>query len=41
MTKKDSILKDIFPDEVRVDKEGKRNNWEYVVCVPFVDPVKY
>ena len=30
-------LASFFPDELKVDFEGKRNDWEGVVLLPFLD----
>uniref|UniRef100_A0A7S0ZIP1 Uncharacterized protein n=1 Tax=Timspurckia oligopyrenoides TaxID=708627 RepID=A0A7S0ZIP1_9RHOD len=35
--KQNSALQQYFPDRIIVDKEGRRNEWDYVWLVPFVD----
>ena len=37
MTEESSPLKPFFPDEIKIDFEGKRNSWEGVVLLPFLD----
>ena len=37
MTAPHSPLASFFPDELKVDFEGKRNDWEGVVLLPFLD----
>ena len=40
MTADSSPLKEFFPDEIKLDFEGKRNSWEGVVLLPFLDEKK-
>ena len=35
-----SPIIDFFPTDFRVDQEGKRNDWEGVVLVPFIDEAR-
>ena len=37
MTEESSPLKPFFPDEIKIDFEGKRNSWEGVVLLPFLN----
>lgn len=37
MTKPSSPLADLYPQEVPIDMEGKRNDWEGIVLLPFMD----
>lgn len=40
MTESRSPIVDFYPTEFRVDQEGKRNEWEGVVLVPFIDEAR-
>ena len=40
MTESSSPIADFYPTEFRVDQEGKRNEWEGVVLVPFIDEAR-
>ena len=37
MTSSGSPILSFYPTEFRVDQEGKRNEWEGIVLVPFID----
>lgn len=37
MTQGSSPIADFYPQDFRVDMEGKRNEWEGVVLVPFIE----
>ena len=37
MTEGSSPIADFYPEDFRVDMEGKRNDWEGVVLVPFIE----
>jgi 5'-3' exoribonuclease 1 len=40
MTSPDSVLKDFYPTEWEIDENGKRNPWEFVNLLPFIDEAK-
>ena len=40
MTDANSPVADFYPTDFRVDMEGKRNEWEGVVLVPFIDEAR-
>lgn len=40
MTDANSPIADFYPKEFRVDLEGKRNDWEGVVLVPFIEEAR-
>jgi 5'-3' exonuclease len=33
----DSVISEFYPEEFEIDLEGKRNDWEGVPILPFVD----
>lgn len=35
-----SPIVDFYPTDFRVDQEGKRNDWEGIVIVPFIDEAR-
>ena len=35
-----SPIIDFYPTDFRVDQEGKRNDWEGIVLVPFIDEAR-
>lgn len=35
-----SPIHEYFPSEIKVDCEGRKRDWEFVILVPFVDPEK-
>ena len=35
-----SPIIDFYPTDFRVDQEGKRNDWEGVVLVPFINEAR-
>ena len=37
MTDPNSPIIGNYPLDFRIDQEGKRNDWEGVVCIPFID----
>lgn len=37
MTDPNSPIIGNYPLNFRIDQEGKRNDWEGVVCIPFID----
>eukprot|EP00736_Rhodelphis_marinus_P006971 Rmarinus@m.18120 len=37
MVRVDSPVKDMYPDDIEIDREGTRFPWEGVVLVPFID----
>lgn len=39
MTSEDSPLKKYYPEEFRKDLNGKKQDWEAVVLIPFIDQV--
>lgn len=39
MTNEKSALKAYYPEEFRTDMNGKRQEWEAVVLIPFIDEV--
>lgn len=39
MCDKDSPLVDYYPEEFRTDLNGKQQDWEAVVLIPFIDEV--
>lgn len=39
MTEDDSRLKKYYPEEFETDLNGKKQEWEAVVLVPFIDEV--
>lgn len=40
MTDANSPIHDFYPTDFRVDMEGKRNDWEGVVLIPFIDEAR-
>lgn len=40
MTDANSPVANFYPTDFRVDMEGKRNEWEGVVLVPFIDEAR-
>ena len=40
MTDSRSPIVDFYPTDFRVDQEGKRNDWEGIVLVPFIDEAR-
>lgn len=40
MTDANSPVADFYPTQFRVDMEGKRNDWEGVVLVPFIEEAR-
>lgn len=40
MTDANSPIHDFYPTDFRVDLEGKRNDWEGVVLIPFIDQAR-
>ena len=40
MTDSNSPIHDFYPTDFRVDLEGKRNDWEGVVLIPFIDEAR-
>lgn len=40
MTDANSPIADFYPTQFRVDMEGKRNDWEGVVLVPFIEEAR-
>ncbi len=40
MTDANSPVHDFYPTDFRVDMEGKRNDWEGVVLIPFIDEAR-
>lgn len=39
MTDDESIIKEYYPEDFETDLNGKRQPWEAVVLVPFIDEV--
>lgn len=39
MTKVDSDVIDFYPASFQTDLNGKKNDWEAVVLIPFIDEV--
>lgn len=39
MTKENSMIKQFYPDDFQTDLNGKKQEWEAVVLVPFIDEV--
>lgn len=39
MTKESSLIKKYYPDNFQTDLNGKKQEWEAVVLVPFIDEV--
>lgn len=39
MTNEESPIKQYYPEEFRKDLNGKKQDWEAVVLVPFIDEV--
>ncbi len=37
MTSDSSPIKEFYPEEFSVDMNGKKNSWEAVVLIPFID----
>lgn len=37
MIDENSPIHDFYPDEFLTDLNGKKNNWESVVLIPFID----
>ncbi len=37
MTSSSSPLAQFYPSQVKIDSNGKKNDWEHIVLVPFVD----
>jgi len=37
MARDDSPVKDFYPSEFKSDLNGKKNEWEAVVLIPFID----
>ena len=40
MTDANSPIHDFYPTDFSVDLEGKRNDWEGVVLIPFIDEAR-
>lgn len=40
MTDTNSPIHDFYPTDFKVDMEGKRNDWEGVVLIPFIDEAR-
>ena len=40
MTDANSPIHDFYPTDFKVDMEGKRNDWEGVVLIPFIDEAR-
>lgn len=41
MTDENSLIKSFYPDDFKTDLNGKKQEWEAVVLVPFIDEVRY
>lgn len=39
MTQENSLIKRYYPDDFQTDLNGKKQEWEAVVLVPFIDEV--
>ena len=39
MVSEDSPIKDFYPEEFEADLNGKMQEWEAVVLIPFIDEV--
>lgn len=39
MTSEESPIKQYYPEDFQTDKNGKRQEWEAVVLIPFMDEV--
>jgi 5'-3' exoribonuclease 1 len=37
MSRDDSPVSDFYPKDFKIDMNGKKNDWEAVVVVPFID----
>ena len=37
MVEKDSPISDFYPENFQIDMNGKRNIWEGIVLLPFID----
>lgn len=40
MVDDDSPIKDYYPEDFTTDLNGKRQEWEAVVLIPFIDEVR-
>ena len=40
MVNDDSPIKDFYPEEFEADLNGKMQEWEAVVLIPFIDEVR-
>lgn len=41
MTKDSSLIKQYYPENFQTDLNGKKQEWEAVVLVPFIDEVSH
>lgn len=41
MTSTSSELIDFYPEDFKTDLNGKMNEWEAVVLIPFIDEVRF
>lgn len=40
MTSEESSIEKYYPEDFQTDKNGKRQEWEAVVLIPFMDEVR-